>query len=83
MSDYIPEVSNSDVVLAARLVRFGEFEGDEIWDDFVGELLFDDENTVKISIFDYLLTRHLLTYCTISLPRATCQTESDTCCTFL
>ena len=78
MNECVPEVSNSDVAAAACLVRFGEFEGDEIWDDFVGELLFDDENTVKISIFDYLLTRQLITYCINSLPLATCQSESDT-----
>ena len=42
----MPKVSNSDDAAAECLVRFGELQGDEIRDDFVGELLFDDENTV-------------------------------------
>ena len=50
MSEWVPDVSNSDEIIVF-LLRFGVLEDDEMREDLEGELLFDDdENTVKISI---------------------------------
>ena len=50
MSEWVPDVSNSDEI-TVFLLRFGVLEGDVMREDLEGELLFDDdENTVKISI---------------------------------